>query len=63
MLLWSSVALIGAMFLLAASPGPGVFTAISSAIASLLVIGIVVGDIIFLLLTIYELNFVSQVLV
>ena len=68
MTIWSSLALIGAMFLLAASPGPGVFATISRAIASgfvnasLLVVGIVVGDIIFLLLVIYGLNFISQVL-
>ncbi len=68
MTIWSSLALIGAMFLLAASPGPGVFATISRAIASgflnasLLVIGIVVGDIVFLLLTIYGLNLVAQVL-
>ena len=68
MTLWSSLAPIGAMFLLAASPGPGVFATISRAIASgftnasLLVIGIVVGDIIFLLLAIYGLNLVAQVL-
>ena len=68
MTLWSSLALIAAMFLLAASPGPGVFATISRAIASgftnasLLVVGIVVGDIIFLLLAIYGLNLVAQVL-
>ncbi len=68
MTIWSSLALIGAMFLLAVSPGPGVFATISRAIASgfvnasLLVVGIVVGDIIFLLLAIYGLNLVAQVL-
>jgi len=68
MTLWSSLALIGAMFLLAVSPGPGVFATISRAItsgfanASLLVGGIIVGDIIFLLLAIYGLNLVAQVL-
>jgi len=68
MTLWSSLALIGAMFLLASSPGPGVFATISRAIASgfvnasFLVVGIVVGDIIFLLLAIYGLNLVAQAL-
>jgi len=68
MTIWSSLALIGAMFLLAVSPGPGVFATISRAIASgfvnasLLVVGIVVGDIIFLLLAIYGLNLVAHVL-
>jgi len=68
MTIWSSLALIGAMFLFAVSPGPGVFATISRATvsgftnASLLVVGIVVGDIIFLLLAIYGLNLVAQVL-
>ena len=68
MTLWSSLALIGAIFLLAVSPGPGVFATISRAIASgftnasLLVVGIIVGYIIFLLLAIYGLNLASQVL-
>jgi len=68
MTLWSSLALISAIFILAASPGPGVFATISRAIASgfanasLLVVGIIVGDIIFLLLAIYGLNLVAQVL-
>ncbi|HIP11490.1 MAG TPA: LysE family translocator [Arcobacter sp.] len=68
MTLWSSFALIGAMFLLAASPGPGVFATISRAIASgftnssILVAGIVVGDIIFLLLAIYGLNMIANLL-
>jgi threonine/homoserine/homoserine lactone efflux protein len=68
MTLWSSLALIGAIFLLAVSPGPGVFATISRAIssgfanASLLVVGIVVGYIIFLLLAIYGLNLVAQFL-
>jgi len=68
MTLWSSLALIAAIFLLAISPGPGVFATISRAIASgftnasLLVVGIIVGYIIFLLLAIYGLNLASQVL-
>lgn len=68
MTLWSSLALMGAMFLLAISPGPGVFATISRAIASgfthasLLIAGMVVGDIIFLLSAIYGLNLVAHVL-
>ena len=62
------IALFSAIFLLAISPGPGVFATISRAIASgftnasLLVVGIIVGYIIFLLLAIYGLNLVSQAL-
>ncbi|HIP61638.1 MAG TPA: LysE family translocator [Sulfurovum sp.] len=68
MTLLSSLALVGAIFLLAASPGPGVFATISRAIASgftnaaILVAGMVIGDIIFLLLAVYGLNIVAQVL-
>lgn len=68
MTILSSFALAGATFLLGVSPGPGVFTTISRAIASgfrnasLLVVGIVVGDVVFLLLAIYGLGFVSSVL-
>ena len=68
MTLLSSLALVGAIFLLAASPGPGVFATISRAIASgftnaaILVAGVVIGDIIFLLLAIYGLTIVVQVL-
>ena len=68
MTLLSSLALVGAILLLAASPGPGVFATISRAIASgftnaaILVAGIVIGDIIFLLLAVYGLAIVAQVL-
>jgi len=68
MTIWSSFALVGAMFLLAISPGPGVFATISRAIASgfknasILIVGLVIGDIIFLLLAIYCLTFIAQIL-
>jgi len=50
-----------AMFLLAASPGPGVFATVALALANgfshaaVLVLGIVTGDLIFLLLAVYGL--------
>ena len=57
-----------AMFLLAASPGPGVFATVARALASgfshaaVLVLGIVVGDLIFLLLAIYGLSAMAEIL-
>ncbi len=57
-----------AMFLLAASPGPGVFATVARALASgfshaaVLVLGIVVGDLIFLLLAIYGLASMAEIL-
>jgi len=68
MTILNSLAFIGAIFLLAVTPGPGIFATISRAIASgfthatILIAGIVVGDIIFLLLAIYGLNFIAQTL-
>jgi threonine/homoserine/homoserine lactone efflux protein len=68
MTIWSSTALIGAVFVLGLSPGPGVFATISRATASgfsnasLVVAGIVVGDVVFLLLAIYSLGFMTLVL-
>jgi threonine/homoserine/homoserine lactone efflux protein len=68
MTLLNSLALISAMFVLAISPGPGVFATISRAIvsgfrsASLLIFGIVIGDIIYLLLAIFGLNIIAKVL-
>ena len=68
MTLVNSFALIGAMFILAISPGPGVFATVSRAIASgfknasFLVAGIVLGDIIFLLLAVYGLNIIASIL-
>jgi threonine/homoserine/homoserine lactone efflux protein len=57
-----------AMFLLAASPGPGVFATVARALASgfshaaVLVLGIVIGDLIFLLLAIYGLSAMAEIL-
>ncbi len=57
-----------AMFLLAASPGPGVFATVARALASgfkhaaILVLGIIVGDLIFLLLAIYGLATMAELL-
>jgi len=57
-----------AMFLLAASPGPGIFATLARALASgfshaaVLVLGIVLGDIIFLLLAIYGLSSMAEFL-
>ena len=68
MTLLNTLALISAMFVLAISPGPGVFATISRAIASgfrsasLLIFGIVIGDIIYLLLAIFGLNIIAKIL-
>ncbi len=57
-----------AMFVLAASPGPGVFATVARALASgfasaaVLVLGIITGDLIFLLLAIYGLSSVAELL-
>jgi threonine/homoserine/homoserine lactone efflux protein len=57
-----------AMFLLAITPGPGVFATISRALASgfsnasFVVFGIVIGDIIFLLLAIFGLSAIASIL-
>jgi len=56
------------MFLLAASPGPGVFATLARALsngfahAAILVFGIVMGDLIFLLLAIYGLSSMAELL-
>ncbi len=56
------------MFLLAAAPGPGVFATLARALsngfahAAILVLGIVLGDIIFLLLAIYGLSSMAELL-
>jgi len=61
-------ALAGAMFILAITPGPGVFATIARALASgfshatVLIAGIVLGDLIFLLLAIYGLAAVADFL-
>jgi threonine/homoserine/homoserine lactone efflux protein len=68
MTLYSMFAFAGAMFLLAVTPGPGVFATISRALASgfhnasFVVLGIVIGDIIFLLLAIFGLSAIATVL-
>ena len=57
-----------AMFLLAITPGPGVFATISRALssgflnASFVVMGIVIGDIIFLLFAIFGLSAIASIL-
>ncbi|AXH12661.1 LysE family translocator [Halarcobacter bivalviorum] len=62
------LAFSSAMFLLAITPGPGVFATISRGLASgfshaaILVAGLVLGDIIFLLLAIYGLNAIASIL-
>ncbi|MEJ2309152.1 MAG: LysE family translocator [Gammaproteobacteria bacterium] len=61
MTLFSTLALAGAMFLLAATPGPGVFATVARSLASgfghaaVVVAGIVTGDLLFLLLAIFGL--------
>jgi threonine/homoserine/homoserine lactone efflux protein len=58
----------GIMFVLAATPGPGVFATVSRALASgfahgaLVALGIVTGDLIYLLLAIYGLAALAQAL-
>ncbi len=64
----NSLALIGAMLLLAASPGPGLFAVVSRALsngfshASVMVMGLIVGDIVYLLMAIYGLNAVASMM-
>lgn len=66
MTLISILALAGAMLLLAITPGPGVFATVSRALASgmkhasFVVLGIVTGDLIFLLFAIYGLAAVAE---
>lgn len=56
------------MFILAASPGPGLFAIVSRALASgfnhaaVMVIGLILGDIIYLLMAIYGLGFVASLM-
>jgi len=65
---YSALALMGAMFLLAASPGPGLFAVVSRALASgfnhasVLVLGLILGDIIYLLFAIYGLSAVAFIM-
>jgi threonine/homoserine/homoserine lactone efflux protein len=62
------LAFASAMFLLAITPGPGVFATISRALASgftnasFVVLGIVLGDIFFLLLAIFGLSAIASIL-
>ena len=64
----SLAAFAGAMFLLAITPGPGVFATVARALASgfaqaaVLVLGIVIGDLVFLFLAIYGLAAVAGLL-
>lgn len=66
MTLISILGLAAAMFLLAVTPGPGVFATVSKALSSgfnhavPVVIGIIVGDLIFLLLAIYGLSKIAE---
>lgn len=68
MTLLNSFALIGAMFLLAISPGPGLFAIVSRALAngflhaSVMVMGLILGDIIYLLMAIYGLGAVASMM-
>ncbi len=66
MTIFSILGLAAAMFLLAITPGPGVFATVSKALSSgfnhavPVVIGIVVGDLIFLLFAIYGLSLIAE---
>ena len=66
MSLISLFALAGAMFLLAITPGPGVFATVARALASgfkysaVVVAGIVTGDLIFLLFAIFGLSAIAE---
>lgn len=68
MSLVSILLLAGAMFLLAVTPGPGVLATVARALASgfrpaaLVVLGIVLGDLVFLLLAIFGLSALAVVL-
>ena len=66
MTLFSLLSLAAAVFILAATPGVGVAATLSSAVASgfksasLVVAGIVLGDIVYLLAAIYGLGFIAR---
>ena len=68
MSLLSILLLAGAMFLLAVTPGPGVLATVARALASgfrpaaMVVLGIVLGDVVFLLLAIFGLGALAVVL-
>jgi threonine/homoserine/homoserine lactone efflux protein len=66
MSIYSVLGLSVAMFLLAITPGPGVFATVSKALASgfrhtiPVIIGIVMGDLVFLLFAIYGLSAIAE---
>ena len=68
MTLFSILGLATAMFLLAITPGPGVFATVSKALSSgfnrtvPVVVGIIVGDLIFLMFAIYGLSMIAGTL-
>jgi len=68
MTIYSLLALAGAMFILAITPGPGVFATVARSLSSgfshaaLVVAGIVCGDVIFLLFAIYGLSSIADML-
>jgi threonine/homoserine/homoserine lactone efflux protein len=68
MTLWSTLLLAAAIFVLAVTPGPGVFATVARALASgfvpaaELVVGIVLGDLVYLLLAIFGLGALAAVL-
>lgn len=68
MTLWSSLLLAGAMFVLAVTPGPGVLATVARALsggfrpAAVLVIGVVLGDLVFLLLAVFGLGALAAIL-
>ncbi len=68
MTLVSALGLAVAMFLLAVTPGPGVFATVARALssgvghASVVILGIVVGDLIFLLLAVFGLSAIADLL-
>jgi threonine/homoserine/homoserine lactone efflux protein len=68
MTIFTLLGFAAAMFLLAASPGPGVFATVARSLANgfshaaVLVLGIVTGDLIFLLLAVYGLSSMAEFL-
>ena len=68
MTLLNSLALMGAIFLLAITPGPGLFAIISRSLANgfshaaVMVIGLILGDIIYILMAIYGLSAVASMM-
>lgn len=66
MTLFSIASLAAAMFVLAASPGPGVFATVSRSLASgffqafAVILGIVTGDVVFLLFAVFGMSFIAK---